>query len=356
MKTRILISFVIVTVVSACASAPQVTVTPQATVTLPPTSTPEPTFTPEPQLPEELQAKFDQAGVDLGKLENATVDKSGLHITIDGKTTDINTQTLQTSTFNSIRDNSIRIIDTANKDGVFVMTQTEGGKWAVEKQEFTPTKTIEFSEALSDLEPKLSKKAKPEAIYWDVAVSKLMDTQSINEGMEFNRTIYQEMVDDNSDWEGITNDSKPEKKLAFIQEFLRRSGGLMIVRDAKWQKLEANFNNPPRFTIEEVSKITNEYPSVYNSIGFKQHVGGNGELTFSILTLKGELNRLAETKGTLLQNVTANELISLLFWHMVSGSVLGGERITNTTDHKLYTNTNPGNQNYYSDLSWGFIE
>lgn len=101
-KTRILISFVIVTVVSACASAPQVTVTPQDTVTLAPTQTPGPTLIPQPQLPAEVVEKFKEAGIEVGEDgkigENAVLDGDGLHVTTeeDGekKTTDISLEAL----------------------------------------------------------------------------------------------------------------------------------------------------------------------------------------------------------------------------------------------------------------------
>lgn len=134
MKKSIFILFVITLTLAACQSASQ-------TSEVSPTDTPQPTAvvateTPQPQISPEVQAKFDQAGVDLGEMENATTDEDGLHITIDGKAIDINTETLKAYTFNSIRDNSIRIIDTANKDGVFVMAQTTEGKWVFEKQVF----------------------------------------------------------------------------------------------------------------------------------------------------------------------------------------------------------------------------
>jgi hypothetical protein len=45
-----------------------------------------------------------------------------------------------------------------------------------------------------------------------------------------------------------------------------------------------------------------------------------------------------------------------MFWYLVSGSALGGNGITNTTDYRLYIDTDPNVSNYYVNLNWSFIK
>lgn len=228
-----------------------------------------------------------------------------------------------------------------------------------EVREFVPANGITFEESLSDLDPKLSSQAKQAEIYWDVVMSKIMDTKSIEENKEIHNQILAdaELMEKHPEWKELSNNLTKESKKAYMTEFLKRSGGTMVIKDAKWQYHTVDFNQKIKFTVEEVPAMTSEYSGViYNSIGFKQYAGENGELIFSILTLQGEIAKRAGKEGTLLQNVTAGGTISTMFWHLISGSVLGGNRVTNTTDYKLYTNTDPGSQGYYADLKWSFIK
>ncbi|MBK6647361.1 MAG: hypothetical protein IPG44_16710 [Anaerolineales bacterium] len=278
MKKSIAILFITALTLAACQSASQTSEV-SKTSEVSPTDTPQPTAVvateTQPQISPEVQAKFDQAGVDLGKLENATVDESGLHIAIDGKVTDISTETLKAYTFNSIRDNSIRIIDTANKDGVFVMTQTAEGKWVVEKQVFTPAENITFNETLTKYDLTIAPNADREGIYWDIAISHLGDATSKSEEMEFNRKVYEEIIKDHPEWEGIGNGDDYETRRLFMQEFLKRTGGFMVVTDMNWNKYEADFNHEIGFEVIEVDKLPNEYPSM-RALSQGQNRGGGG--------------------------------------------------------------------------------
>jgi hypothetical protein len=227
-----------------------------------------------------------------------------------------------------------------------------------EIREFVPANGITFEESLSDLDSKLSSQAKQAEIYWDVIMSKIMDTKSIEENKEIHNQILAdaELMEKHPEWKELSNNLPKESKKAYMTEFLKRSGGTMVIKDAKWQYHTVDFNQKVKFTVEEVPEITNEYPSVYNSIGFKQHVGEKGELTFSILTIKGVLSEKINGDG-LWGNLTGGQLISSFFWEMVSGSMIGITKAnSNASDYKLYIDSDPFSGRYFVSLGWSFIQ
>lgn len=245
--------------------------------------------------------------------------------------------------------------DKENKTWVF-----DGENLKEEVREFVPANGVDFEESLSDLDPKLSSKAKQEEIYWDVIMSKIMDTKSIEENKATHEQILAdaELMEKHPEWKELSNNLPKEIKKAYMTEFLKRTGGTMVIKDAKWQKHTVNFNEKIKFTVEEVPAMTSEYSGVfYNAIGFKQHAGENGELTFSIMTLEGEIAKRAGNKGTATANLTVGQYISNLFWHLVSGTTYGPNNYNlDTTNYKLYVGTKPGDPYYYINMGWGFIE
>ncbi|HXF86168.1 MAG TPA: hypothetical protein VNK49_12345, partial [Anaerolineales bacterium] len=72
-----------------------------------------------------------------------------------------------------------------------------------EAREFVPANDIEFVENLPDYNLKLAPDADREAIYWDIIVSHLGDVISKSKGMEANRAVYEEIIKDHPEWEGI---------------------------------------------------------------------------------------------------------------------------------------------------------
>jgi hypothetical protein len=116
-------------------------------------------------------------------------------------------------------------------------------------------------------------------------------------------------------------------------------------------------NKKIKFEVKEVPNMTTGYPTFnYNTLGLYEHTSDTDQLTFSVLTTKGELS---VGRTGLWKNLTAGQLISTFFWHMVSGSPLAGStdnKIINTTDYKLYVNTDPKSSGYYINLSWSFIK
>lgn len=113
-----------------------------------------------------------------------------------------------------------------------------------EIREFVPAETIDFSENLSEYDLKLSPDADLKAIYQDIAVVQLGSATSKSAGMEENRKVYEEIIKDFPQWEGIGSGSDYKERVAFMKEFLKRTGGKMIVQNHNFEKFEVDFNQP----------------------------------------------------------------------------------------------------------------
>ena len=130
---RSLISSIIfsILIITACSAPrqPEVTVILEVTVTLPsPTETPTPLPTPSPEslLPQEVKEKFELAGIDLTKMENAQYDKDGLHITLESGEVIVLTNTdLQKGIYNG-QDNVLQYRDEANQYAIYAFEKDSG--------------------------------------------------------------------------------------------------------------------------------------------------------------------------------------------------------------------------------------
>ena len=318
----------------------------------------------EPALPAEVMEKFDKAGINSSDLENATFDQNGLHITLpDGTTTDISLDEFKANTFNAVSTSAIRIIDTANKDGVFVMNQNAEGKWVVEKQVFTPANGCEIEENVSAYNFKFSSKTNLEANYWDIIVSHRGDMLSTSEEMKFNRKIYGEVIKDHPEWEGIGDSWDPKEKQAFAKEFLERSGGLAVITDMNWNKFEGNFNEEIKFKVTEVDKIPNGYSIAfkydYGQAGMSMYINENGQVIYSFITSRDAI-KLFLANAQLRKGWTAGMLVSDFFRIFVANTSMhsGGDlESVNSTNHKLYVeSTDPEDSSYFRKVTWTFIE
>ncbi len=86
-----------------------------------PSQTPPPTPSPQSLLPQEVKEKFELAGVDLAKMQNAKYDKDGLHITLPGGEVIVLTNTdLIKQVHNRQVDDALLIKDDENINVVFV--------------------------------------------------------------------------------------------------------------------------------------------------------------------------------------------------------------------------------------------
>lgn len=346
--------FFLIIILTACATpTSQVTVTSEVTVTLTPTPTQTPT--PEPALPAEVVEKFNKAGINPSDLQNATVDQNGMHITIDGKAIDISLDDFKANTFNAVNSNAVRIIDTANKNGVFVINQAEDGKWVVEKQIFTPANDIEFSENLSKYDLSIAPDADRQAIYEDIAISHLGDATSKSEGMEFSRRVYEEIIKDHPEWEGIALGDDYEVRGDFMQEFLKRTGGLMVVTDMNWNKFEADLNKPVGFEVIEVDKRQNDFGKI--------QADETGQLIYSVLIPQLAIE---ETQGISTSPYgisiyftwkwSPDGFVSDLFRRTISTHAYG-TRDSDRHNYELYTRGGtPNSGRFYADVYWTFIK
>lgn len=103
-----------------------------------PSETPSPTATetpsPESLLPQEVKEKFELAGVDLAKMQNAQYDKDGLHITLEsGEVVVLTNDQLQKGFYNG-QDNVLQYRDEANQNVIYAFDK-ESGKWGVKVEQ-----------------------------------------------------------------------------------------------------------------------------------------------------------------------------------------------------------------------------
>ncbi len=131
----IFIFTIILFLFTACAAQPAAPTT-GVTTTIAPISTLVPTEAPTPSpeslLPQEVKEKFELAGVDLTKMENAQYDKDGLHITLPGGEVIILTNTdLQKGIYNG-QDNVLQYRDETNQNAIYTFDEATG-KWGVER-------------------------------------------------------------------------------------------------------------------------------------------------------------------------------------------------------------------------------
>lgn len=237
-----------------------------------------------------------------------------------------------------------------------------------EPREFTPAETIEFTETLSGYELELAKDADLKAIYWDIAVSHLMDTQSTSEEMKFNRAIYQEIIKDHPEWEGISHSANYVVKLAYIKEFLTRSGGLMMVQNHVYEKFEVDFNKPPSFKIEEVNTLSTKviFPIGLGLPGNLLGRGGGGymsvdenkQLVYKLEIVPGALDEALYNKSYFYAawNWKAGGIVSRLF-SIIIAQTSYKNMDSSLHNYSLYTKGGvPGSGNFYKDVNWTFIK
>lgn len=297
-----LLSLLLLSLLAACQTAPQPQVTAASMATVTPTL-PRPTITPTPTSHPQFLALQEQiaqsAGFTLnydGQIEMQTPEgmviipgiliskEDGIMtVTHEGNEFEADPTTIkiegQTLTFKSLD----------GKTWVW-----DGETLSEEIREFVPANTIEFTETLSNYDLKLAPDADVKAIYWDIAVSHLGDAISKSAGMEANRVIYEEIIKDHPEWEGIAHSWDYKVRVEFMKEFLTRSGGRMIVTDMNWNKYEADFNQPVKFEVIEVDELPKEYPEMAK-LSQNEGRGGsgimfadkNGQITYKLAFVPG---------------------------------------------------------------------
>lgn len=129
-----------------------------------------------------------------------------------------------------------------------------------ESREFEPPVEagfIQFEENLQKYELELAPDADKEAIYYDIAISHLASFTS--KSIPENRAVYEQVIAQHPEWDGITNSWDYEIRKEFVTAFLEESGGKAIISDMNFQKHEADFNLPIKFEVVEVDKLDSSY-------------------------------------------------------------------------------------------------
>jgi hypothetical protein len=237
-----------------------------------------------------------------------------------------------------------------------------------ELREFVPAETIDFSENLSEYDLKLSPDADLKAIYWDIAVVQLGNATSKSAGMEKNRKIYEEIIKDFSQWGGIGSGSDYKERVAFMKEFLTRTGGTMIVQSHNFEKFEVDFNQPIKFEVVEVRTLS---PKVFFPIGLGlpgnllgRGGGGymakneNSQLYYKLEIVPEGLQEALSNKNYFYasHNWEAGEVVSNLFRFVIASTAYkNGE--SGQHSYRLYTQGElPSSDNFYGSVNWTFIK
>ena len=244
-------------------------------------------------------------------------------------------------------------------------TATPEATAAAEIGEFTPANDIVLTENLSNYDFKLASDADKKAIFLDTIHNQVAWATSKSKGFESNRAIYEAIVVEHPEWEGIGLGSDYNTVVAFMTEFLTRSGGKMIVADASFNKFTANFNLPIKFEVIQV----NEFPKGYSRYiantdksgpggGGSVYVDENGQYVYSIAILPGAIERTQTEPQSLYKawNWTPAEVISDLFRQTISELVYKN-RYSDEMKYQLYTRGGvPSNENFFSDVYWTFLK
>ena len=239
-----------------------------------------------------------------------------------------------------------------------------------EAREFVPANDIEFVEELPDYNLRLAPDADRDAIYWDIIVSHLVDVISKSKGMEANRAVYEEIIKDHPEWDGIGNGWDYKVRVEFMKEFLTRTGGQMIVTDMNFNKFKADFNQDVKFDVISVDELPKEYVGMLATSDGKNRGGGGtmystpeGQVVYSVAILPGALERTQTDPAYIYKswNWTPGEVISNLFRRTIAGTIFhnlnAGYGENQPSNYNLYTKGGvPSNENFFSDVYWTFIQ
>ncbi|HXF84177.1 MAG TPA: hypothetical protein VNK49_02215, partial [Anaerolineales bacterium] len=241
-----------------------------------------------------------------------------------------------------------------------------------EAREFVPANDIEFVENLPDYNLKLAPDADRDAIYWDIIVSHLGDVISKSKGMEANRAIYEEIIKDHPEWEGIGHSWDYKVRVEFMKEFLKRTGGWMIVTDMNFNKYEANLNEKIKLEVVQVTELPkgflpelplNDSDSVGKGAGTGMYVNDKGQIVYSVAMVGDTLRyTLNEDERSIFNttNWTDGEVISELFRNLIASTATHSRtdyKVVPATNHKLYVKgSDPDSQGYFLDVTWTFIK
>ncbi len=234
----------------------------------------------------------------------------------------------------------------------------------LEPREFVPANDIEFVESLPDYNLELRSDADRDAIYWDAIHNQVGFATSKSKGFESNRAIYEAIIKDHPEWEGIGLSSDYETVIDFMKEFLKRSGGKMIIADASFNKYTVDFNLPVKFEVILVNELPQNYSSYIAKADDTNRGGGgtvyaseDGQLTYSVAVVPGALEDTQIDPAYIYKswNWTPAEVLSDLFRQLISETIYK-DRDSEKMKYQLYTKGGvPRSGSFYADTYWTFI-
>ena len=353
------------------ACSPQVTATSEVTITLTPTIIP--TQTPEPPSPAFLDLQEE-----IAKSDMYTLTPNGIEMeNADGTVTIV--PDIKPSKTDGILDGKL-IITYEGQDYItnlvsinekVITTKEENGtRWIFdgeniqkEIRKFVPANTIEFTENLSNYDLFLAPDADKKGIYEDALVNNLIF--AISPSLLENRAVFEKVVEENPEWKDIGPGSDYKERLAFMQAFLKASGGRMTIQNRIFEKFEADLNLPIKFEVIQVNEFPKGYSRYIANIdksgpggGGSVYVDENGQYVYSIAILPGAIERTQTEPQSLYKawNWTPAEVISDLFRQTISEAIYR-DRHSDILKYQLYTKGGvPKSGSYYADVYWTFIK
>ncbi|HXF85193.1 MAG TPA: hypothetical protein VNK49_07360, partial [Anaerolineales bacterium] len=190
--------------------------------------------------------------------------------------------------------------------------------------------------------------------------------------MEANRAVYEEIIKDHPEWEGIGHSWDYKVRVEFMKEFLKRTGGWMIVTDINFKKYNANFNEKIIFEVKKVSEFPegyatsireNDSDSVGRGAGLGIYTKENGQLVYSVAVVNDAIEfTLNENERSLynITNWTVGEMISDLFRSLIAITAMHSRVDLDevpATNYKLYVGgVSPDHVGYFHKVTWTFIK
>jgi hypothetical protein len=180
-----------------------------------------------------------------------------------------------------------------------------------------------------------------------------------------NRAVFEKVVEVNPEWKDIDPGSDYKERLAFMQAFLKASGGRMTIQSRIFEKFEADLNLPIKFEVIKVDEIPTEY-SRYIANTDKSSAGGggaiyvdkDGQIIYSVAILPGAIERTQTNPQSIynLQNWTPAEVISDLFRQTISDAIYK-DRYSDKLKYQLYVKGGvPSSSGFFADVYWTFIK
>ncbi|MCC6299280.1 MAG: hypothetical protein IT314_08270 [Anaerolineales bacterium] len=225
-------------------------------------------------------------------------------------------------------------------------------------------------DALPDYNLTLAPDANIKGIYWDIIISHLGD--AISKSIPENQATLAKVLEKFPEYGGIGHGADYKIKQAFMQAFLKESGGKMIITDMNWRRFEADFNQEIKLEVIHGNRLPQEYAGAMRENindkhgrggGFTMYVSEQGQVVYSVMFVNNTLDyTLEENEGSLynIGNWTAGEITSDFFRKLVANTAMHSRvdlRTVNASNYKLYIKgADPDSGEFFASMYWTFIK